>query len=96
MQHKHSFSKLCNLLPMKARVEAIAKIHSQEEHGTTALAITEEELLYFRGPRSKRLASGSLLLLALVKEKVAIRELEMALPSVDNDGTRSRRKRART
>jgi len=96
MQHKHSFSKLCNLLPMKARAEAITKIHSQEEQSSVALAITEEELLYFRSPRSKRLASGSLLLLALGKEKVVIRELEMALPSVDNDGTRSRRKRART
>jgi len=96
MQHKHSFSKLCNLLPMKARAEAITKIHSQEEQSSVALAITEEELLYFRSPRSKRLASGSLLLLALGKEKVVTRELEMALPSVDNEGTRSRRKRART
>ena len=96
VQHKHSFSKLCNLLPMKARAEAITKIHSQEEQSSVALAITEEELLYFRSPRSKRLASGSLLLLALGKEKVVIREMEMVLPSVDNDGTRSRRKRART
>lgn len=96
VQHKHSFSKICNLLLMKARVKMITKIHSKEEQSSVALAITEEELLYFRGPRSKRLATSSLLLLALGKEKVVIRELEMALPSVDNEGTRSRRKRART
>jgi hypothetical protein len=96
VQNKHSAGKLFHLFPVNARIEAIAKIHSQEEP-SAALAITEEELLYFRSPRAKRFAKGSLLLLALSKQKVVIRELEMALPS-NNCGGRStrQRKKART
>ena len=93
-QHKHSLSKLFQLLDVNVRKDAIAKIHSQEQPSNDALAITEEQLIYFRCPRSRRLAQDSLLLLALSKEKVVVRELEMALPHWSRSSRQ--RKKART
>jgi hypothetical protein len=53
--------------------------------------ITVDNLLYFKHPRSKRLSKDSILIAALSKEKVVIRELEMAIPSSDEDRRSSRR-----
>lgn len=93
LQNKHSISKLLAPFSVDVRIAAVAKIRSTEEPASRALAVTEDELLHFKGPRSKRLAEGSALVLALAKEKVVIRDNEMALPPADSGG---RRKRART
>lgn len=94
IQHKHFMSKLVQLFSADVRVLAFAKIHSQEKvEGATA--ILENQLIYFNNPRSKRLAKDSLLVAALMKEKVVIRELELALPSNDEGRGARRRKRAR-
>jgi len=95
IRHKHCFSKLFQLFTIEVRAQAIAKIHSEEGVGDSASAVTEDQLIYFRKPRSKRLAKDSLLVVALSKCKIVVRELEMALPS-HGDGRRTRQqKRAR-
>jgi hypothetical protein len=94
-QHKHAIGKLFQLLPEDIRVTAMEKISSQEKEQRTKLnAITEDELIYFKHPRSKRLSKDSLLLQALMKKKVVIREMEMALPCISS-GERSTRQRKR-
>lgn len=95
IQHKNFISKLAQLFPDNVRAHAFAKIHSPEDEVDGAEVILENQLIYFNNPRSKRLAKDSLLVAALMKEKVVIRELELALPS--NGGGRSarRRKKAR-
>ncbi|KAL7533410.1 hypothetical protein ACHAXR_005213, partial [Thalassiosira sp. AJA248-18] len=80
IQHKDFVSKLFQLFSVDIRAEVIAKIHI-EEMSDGASAITEHQLIFFRQPRSKRLAKGSLLVAALSRGKVVVRELEMALPS---------------
>ena len=95
-QHKHSIGKLFQLIPEDIRVTAMEKIHSQEKEQRAKLnAITEDELIYFKQlPRSKRLSRDSLMLQALTKKKVAIKEMELALPSISS-GERSTRQRKR-
>ncbi|KAL9180764.1 hypothetical protein ACHAXT_011217 [Thalassiosira profunda] len=93
--HKHGIDKLLQPFSVDVRVGAVAKMHSNEEAGVRASAVTESQLLYFRRPRSKRLRADSLLTTALAKERILARELEMALPS-NGEGRGSRqRKRAR-
>jgi hypothetical protein len=96
-QHKHSLGKLFHLLPLDIRVAAIEKIYSDGEGQRTKLnAITEAELLYFKGPASKRFSRDCLLFQALTKEKVVIRELDMALPSASGGRSTRQRKRLKT
>ena len=93
MQHKHFFGKLFQLFDMDVRMEAVSKIQSSEASSTTSLSvITDEELIYFSMPRSKRLSKDGLLVMALTKERVAIRDLELAIPS---NGIGRQRKRTR-
>jgi len=93
IQHKHSVGKLFRLFSVDVRAEAIAKIHSHKETSDNVSAITEDQLIYFGRPRSKRLEPGSLLVMALSKGKVSVRELEMAL--ISNGEGRSTRQRKR-
>ena len=58
-----------------------------------SMAVTEHQLQYFSGPRSKRLQKESPLVAALLKEKVAIREMDLTIPMVSE--ARRRAKRAR-
>ena len=93
--HKHSLGKGFQLLPEDIRVTAVDKIYSQEEeHQTRLTAITEEELIYFKHPRSKRLSKGGMLIQALTKKKVVINEMVMAMPCITS-GERSTRQRKR-
>lgn len=90
IQHKHFMGKLFQQLPLVIRTAAFAKMYSQEcLGGDEALAVTEKQMLHFRNPRSRRLAKGSLLVAALSKEKIIVREMDMALPS--NEEGRSTR-----
>jgi Menin len=76
--------------PSQARNEANA--------GSPVLgdAITDSNLRFFSNPRSKRLVQGSPLLLALGKEKVVVREMELVIPMSDEAGRRSKRTRHTT
>ncbi len=56
-------------------------------------AVTENQLLYFQNPRSRRLVRDSLLIQAMLKEKVVVKELDMAIPSNGSDRVRKRRHR---
>jgi hypothetical protein len=91
VRHKHSLGKLIQHFSVDIRLAAIEKIQSHEELGNNSLAVTEDRLMHFRNPRSNRLAKDSLLVRALSKGKVVVRELEMALPSISEG--RSCRKR---
>jgi hypothetical protein len=91
LSHKYFVGKLFQYFALDVRVDALAEIHKTELQRTTHSVITEEEMLYFRQPRSKRLTCDSLLNAALAKEKIAVKDVDIALPSV---GSRQR-KRAR-
>ena len=94
-QHKHSLGKLFQLVAEDIRISAVDKIYSQEETPKTRrTAVTEDELIYFMHPRSKRLSKGSILLQALTKKKIVIREMELAMPC-KSSGERSTRQRKR-
>jgi hypothetical protein len=94
-QHKHAIGKLFQLLPEDIRVTSMEKISSQEKEQRTKLnAITEDELIYFKHPRSKRLSKDGVLFQALMKKRVVLREMEMALPSISSE-ERSTRQRKR-
>jgi hypothetical protein len=82
--------KLLHQFPQDIRTAVFDKMHSHEcLGGDEALAVTEKQMLYFRNPRSRRLAKGSLLVAALSKEKIVVREMDMALLS--NEEGRSTR-----
>ncbi|KAL7429328.1 hypothetical protein ACHAXH_001036 [Discostella pseudostelligera] len=90
IQHKHFMGKLFQQFPLDIRTAVFDKMHSHEcLGGDEALAVTEKQMLYFRNPRSRRLAKGSLLVAALSKEKIVVREMDMALLS--NEEGRSTR-----
>jgi len=55
-------------------------------------AVTENQLQYFQNPRSQRLVKDSLLIQALLKEKVIVKELDMAIPSNELGRVRKRRR----
>lgn len=91
--HKCSVAKLFQLIPMDVRVDAIAVIHSSECSRTMFRVITENEMIFFRQPRSRRLAKESLLTATLTKEKIVVREMDIALCT--NGGTRQRKRTRR-
>ncbi|KAL3762103.1 hypothetical protein ACHAW5_008843 [Stephanodiscus triporus] len=96
VRHKHSLGKLIQHFSVDIRLAAIAKIQSQEELGNNSIAVTEDRLMHFRNPRSNRFAKDSLLVGALSKGKVVVRELEMALPSSSEGRSCRERKKARS
>jgi len=95
IQHKHCVGKLFQRFEVEIRVEAFARIYSNDKPPSIPSAVTEEALIYFRRPRSKRLAKDSLLIAALMKGKVVVRELEMAIPCTGEGRSTRERKRAR-
>ena len=95
VRHKHSPGRLMQHFSVDVRLAAIAEIQSPEEPGEGPLVVTEDQLTYFRTPRSKRLAKDSLLVVALSKGKVVVRDLEMALPSTGEGRSCRHRKKAR-
>jgi hypothetical protein len=84
--HKFSIGKLSQFLMEDIRKDAIASILSTPSG--------DERLPHFHEPRAKRMSTDSLLLKALQRSKVSIREMELAIPSTDETGGR-RSKRAR-
>ena len=90
IQHKHSVGKLFQHLSHEIRMAALDKIYSMEELiiSSSSLAVTEKQLLYFRSPRSTRLAKGSLLIAALSKVKIVVREIDLAFSNGDERTTR--------
>jgi hypothetical protein len=100
IQHKSFFGKLFQHFVMDVRLAAMSIIHQfhEEENDDDVHmnkpvmdVITVDKLLYFKHPRSKRLSKDSVLIAALLKEKVVICELEMAIPSSNEDQRSSRR-----
>jgi hypothetical protein len=89
--HKRSPGKLMQQFTVDFR---IAEMQSFEEPDKGSLDVTEDRLTYFRNPCLKRLAKDSLLVVALSKGKVAVRDLEMSLPSTSEGECRQRKKRA--
>jgi hypothetical protein len=87
--HKFSIGKLFQLLAVDVRKEAIAKLvfDTTEEDGCD----DSEDLPCFRQPRSKRMRRSGLLIQALQKPKVAIREMELGIPEEPSDTTDGRR-----
>jgi Menin len=93
--HPNSIGKMFQLLSAEVRKEAIDRVfadNTQDADGN-APAITENNLLYFSKPRSKRMQRDSPLVAALGKEKVVIREMELTIPMSDSGGRRSKRPR---
>eukprot|EP00804_Cyclotella_cryptica_P010613 CCRYP_015190-RA/>CCRYP_015190-RA protein AED:0.03 eAED:0.03 QI:4120/1/1/1/1/0.66/3/59/679 len=93
MAHRYSLAKLFQLIPANVRVDAIAMIHTAYCSRTKFRVITEKEMIYFRQPRSRRLAKESLLTAALTKEKIVLRDMDMALHT--NGGSRQRKRTRR-
>jgi hypothetical protein len=105
IQHKHFFGKLFQYFSINVRLAAMKIIHQlheeEEDDGVhinkpVLVFVTVDNLLYFKHPRSKRLSKDSIVIAALLKEKVVLRELEIAIPSSDGDQRSSRKcKKAR-
>mmetsp|Transcript_27211 Transcript_27211/g.56689 ORF Transcript_27211/g.56689 Transcript_27211/m.56689 type:complete len:634 (+) Transcript_27211:170-2071(+) len=95
IQQKNCVSKLFQLFSADIRTLAISKIHSHKETGDNASAITEDKMIYFGNPRSKRLTKDSLLVMALSKGKISVREMEMTLPYTGGGRSSRQRKRLR-
>lgn len=102
VNHKYSMEKMFQLLKLDIRTKMLKKVYEatlcdRSENGRTAVqptAITKDTLLYFSRPRSKRLQKDTPLMKALGKEKVTIREMELAIPmSVEGGGRRAKRAR---
>ena len=75
------------------RLDGIAQLHNTDAQTTKYSAITEQQIIYYRQPRARRLAKGSLLITALSKEKIAIKDLDMALPASESHRQRKRSRR---
>lgn len=88
IQHEHIFGKLFQHVSMDVRLVAVTIIHcplhEEEDDNDVHInkpvvdVVTVDNLLHFKHPRSKRLSKGSILIVALLKEKVVLHELEMA------------------
>ena len=103
--HKHGMNKLFSYLDQDIRFAILSKVYESDDKVTVGVgsrgdsdfleqAITETKLKYFVNPRSSRLASKEgPLATALSKKKVAIGDVELAIPGPE--GGRRRRKKAR-
>jgi hypothetical protein len=99
--HKSGISKLFSVLPHDIRVEMVARVSpdsiamlTTSEAPRPSKPITSSQLQHFKNPRSKRFAPNGLLLSALMRCKVSIGEMELAIvvePS--KDGRISKRPR---
>jgi menin len=81
--HQFSIQKMFQLLPQDVRVEANNKNFSVD---------VGDDRDRLQWPRSKRMNREGLLIVALQKEKVTIREMDLAVPT-DGNGRRSKRSR---
>lgn len=106
LRHKHSFAKMLGTFDLESRrgaVEMMLDGFTTVENGGNKTrkscnnttdkemqAVTENKLLYFQNPRSQRLVPDSLLIQALLKEKVVVKELDMAIPSSELGRVRKR------
>ena len=108
--NKHSMSKLFQLFSLDMRTRALDLVfqpmNSTDGDGggqktPHRVVTTSESIPYFRSPQSKRLAVTGILVAALRKPKVSIREMELAIPADDSHvgdsdggvGRRSKRSR---
>ncbi|CAB9520817.1 multiple endocrine neoplasia I [Seminavis robusta] len=95
--HKYSIGKLFAQLSHLVRKRVLDRLFSEassDGNNNLGQAMTENNLRFFSKPRSKRLVQGSSLLLALGKEKVTVRDMELVIPMPASEGGR-RAKRAR-
>jgi hypothetical protein len=90
--HKYGIGKLFQLFDQDTRLEIVNRV-------TGSSMDTEEESKQlpasFCQVRSKRLAEGSMLSQALKKPRVSIREIELAIPSTEDESGSRRSKRMR-
>ena len=92
--HKFSIGKLFQKFSEEIRRDAIAAVVLPSQPGNESRV----GLPSFQHPRSNRLCSDTLLMKALKKPKVSIREMELTIPSTTDQaeaGTGRRSKRAR-
>jgi len=95
LRHKHSFAKMLGTFDLDSRRGAVETMLDGSNNNTTdkrIQAVTENQLQYFQNPRSQRLVKDSLLIQALLKEKVIVKELDMAIPSNELGRVRKRRR----
>lgn len=92
ISHKLSLAKIFQYFPLNVRLEAITELHSSDLQDKKYSMITENQMICFKNPLSQRLTAGTLLITALSKEKIIIKDLDLALPI---DVSARRRKRAR-
>ena len=94
LTHKFSIAKIFQFFPYDVRVDAIAIVHNPNLQKTIHSVITENEMFYFRKPRSGRLTKESRLIASLTKPKIVIRDLDMTLPTVGSTRQRKRTRRS--
>ena len=90
--HQYGMGKLLQLFSHETRLTIIRTISNSSNEITDRHKVLPPS---FCNVRSKRLVSGSLLLQALAKPKVSIREMELAIPFADDSDGDRRSKRAR-
>jgi len=98
-----SIGKLMQLFTFEVRNEIFKKVFADEIKENPLQQsgfISQNNLLYFNGPISKRMSKNSLLMRALQKPKVAVGEMELTIPigtdkTDTNNIRRSRSKRMR-
>ena len=75
--------------------ENVSNSHTKANTNKNTLGpvVTKGKLLYFSGPRSKRLQRDSTLAKAVGKEKISIGELELTVPMSSEGGRRAKRAR---
>ena len=80
LSNKFFLGRIFQYFTVDVRVDAVAQMHNSCPHETKYSVITERQMLYFTQPRSRRLAKDSLLTASLSRERIAVKELDMALP----------------
>lgn len=83
--HPHSISKLLACFEEEIRNQALLNLHSTKTSTTTTSSSTSESP-YRPKLRSRRLQTGSLLCKGVIKPKVKIRDLDLAIILEDENG----------
>eukprot|EP00980_Cylindrotheca_fusiformis_P017115 scaffold5259_cov120-Cylindrotheca_fusiformis.AAC.5 len=96
--HPHSIGKLLSCLPESCRMAAMDRLHSSQLATQVRTASPDDAAIsYHPTLRSKRMNKESLLVVALKKPKVTIREMDLSMIFADDDnddgGRRSKRTR---
>lgn len=97
--HKFFVGKMLQYIPQTIRQQAmgivlgLSKSQDKVDKDVT-VACTPESLLYFDDPRSQRMTKG-LLSKEIEKPKIAIREIELAMVTEEEDGGRRSKRRCR-